>query len=35
MNATAPADDLSPLESQTIRMILLRQLPNRWPDNDQ
>jgi hypothetical protein len=34
LNAAAPADDLSPLESQTIRMILLRQFPNRWPDDD-
>jgi hypothetical protein len=34
MNADAPAADLSPLESQTIRMIQQRPLPNRWPDSD-
>ena len=34
MNADAPADDLSPLEIQTIRMILQRPLKNRWPDDD-
>ncbi|MGE5198970.1 MAG: carboxypeptidase-like regulatory domain-containing protein [Rhodospirillaceae bacterium] len=30
----APADTLSPLELQTIRMILQRTLKNRWPDDD-
>jgi hypothetical protein len=34
MNPDAPAADLSPLEAQTIRMILQRPLPNRWPDSD-
>jgi hypothetical protein len=34
MNADAPAAELSALETQTIRMILLRRLPNRWPDSD-
>lgn len=34
LNVDAPADDLSSLEVQTIRMILLRRLPNRWPDTD-
>lgn len=34
MNPTTPADDLSPFEIQTIRMILQRDRPNRWPDND-
>lgn len=34
MNTEAPADELSPLEIQTIRMILQRPLKNRWPDDD-
>jgi hypothetical protein len=34
MNPDAPANELSPLETQTIRMILQRPLPNRWPDTD-
>jgi hypothetical protein len=34
MNPDAPADELSPLEEQSIRMILQRPLPNRWPDTD-
>ena len=34
LNPEAPAGDLSPLEVQTIRMILQRRLPNRWPDTD-
>ncbi len=34
LNAEAPASELSPLEEQTIRMILLRRQPNRWPDDD-
>jgi hypothetical protein len=34
MNADAPADELSPLEIQTIRMILKRSRQNRWPDDD-
>ena len=34
MNPEAPADDLSPLETQTIKMILIRYKPNRWPDDD-
>jgi hypothetical protein len=34
LSPAAPADELSPLEEQTIRMILLRRLPNRWPDTD-
>lgn len=34
MNADAPADAFSPLEIQTIRMILQRPLKNRWPDDD-
>jgi len=34
MNPDAPADDLSRFEVETIRMILLRRRPNRWPDND-
>ena len=34
MNAQAPSETLSPFEIQTIRMILQRRLPNRWPDTD-
>jgi len=34
MNRDTPAGALTPLEMQTIRMILQRQRPNRWPDND-
>lgn len=34
LNADAPAASLSPLEMQTIRMILQRRLNNRWPDSD-
>lgn len=34
MNRNAPADALTPLETQTIRMILQRRRPTRWPDND-
>ena len=34
MNADAPADEFSPLELLTIRMIRQRPLPNRWPDSD-
>jgi hypothetical protein len=34
LNPGAPAAELSPLEAQTIRMILQRPLPNRWPDTD-
>ena len=34
MNAEAPADALSPLEIQTIRMMLQRSKKNRWPDDD-
>jgi len=34
MNPNTPDDELSPLEVQTIRMILQRDRPNRWPDND-
>jgi hypothetical protein len=34
MNADAPADDCSPLEIPTIRMILQRSKRNRWPDDD-
>jgi len=34
MNLEAPADTLSPLEMQTIRMVLQRPLKNRWPDDD-
>jgi hypothetical protein len=34
MNAHAPADDLSELEVQTIRMMLQRSHANRWPDTD-
>lgn len=34
LNPDEPTDELSPLEEQTIRMILLRRLPNRWPDTD-
>jgi hypothetical protein len=34
LNPDAPAEELSPLEEQTIRMVLLRRLPNRWPDTD-
>ncbi len=34
MNAVAPTDDFSALEIQTIRMILQRPRPNRWPDTD-
>jgi len=34
MNPEAPAASLSPLETQTIRMILQRPLKNRWPDDD-
>ncbi len=34
MNPDAPADSLSPLEIQTIRMILQRTRKNRWPDDD-
>ena len=34
LNADAPEASLSPLEMQTIRMILQRRLNNRWPDSD-
>jgi hypothetical protein len=34
LNPDAPAAELSPLEVQTIRMILQRPNPNRWPDTD-
>jgi hypothetical protein len=34
LSPAAPADELSPFEEQTIRMVLLRRLPNRWPDTD-
>lgn len=34
MNATKPLDELSAFETQTIRMILQRKSPNRWPDSD-
>jgi hypothetical protein len=34
LNPDAPANELSPLEDRTIRMILQRPLPNRWPDTD-
>jgi hypothetical protein len=34
MNPENPARELSPLEARTIRMILRRPLPNRWPDTD-
>ena len=34
MNPEAPSDELSPLEAQTIRMILKRTKKNRWPDDD-
>lgn len=34
LNGDAPAASLSPLEMQTIRMILQRPLDNRWPDSD-
>lgn len=34
MNAEAPAADLTAFELQTIRMILQRPRPNRWPDTD-
>jgi len=34
MNLEAPTESLSPLEMQTIRMILQRPLKNRWPDDD-
>lgn len=34
MSLQAPASQLSAFESRTIRMILLRPLPNRWPDTD-
>ena len=35
MNADDPADELSPLERRTIRMVLLRPRRTLWPDNDQ
>jgi len=34
LNPNSPDDELSPFEVQTIRMILQRDRPNRWPDND-
>jgi hypothetical protein len=34
LNPESPASELSPLEARTIRMILRRPLPNRWPDTD-
>jgi hypothetical protein len=34
LNPDAPTDELSPFEEQTLRMVLLRRLPNRWPDTD-
>jgi hypothetical protein len=34
MSATKPLDELSAFEARTIRMILHRRLPNRWPDAD-
>ena len=34
MNAVSPAEHLSALEEQTIRMMLLRPRSNRWPDID-
>jgi len=34
MSLQAPANQLSEFEARTIRMILLRPLPNRWPDTD-
>ncbi len=34
MSVEHPADTLSPLELQTIRMMLLRPRTNRWPDSD-
>ena len=34
LNGDAQAASLSPLEMQTIRMILQRRLNNRWPDSD-
>ena len=34
MNLDDPGEALSPLELQTIRMILLRPRDNRWPDSD-
>lgn len=34
MNVESPADTLSPLELQTIRMLMQRPRKNRWPDSD-
>jgi hypothetical protein len=34
MSLQAPANQLSEFEARTVRMILLRPLPNRWPDTD-
>ena len=34
MSVEHPTDTLTPLELQTIRMILLRPRTNRWPDSD-
>lgn len=34
MHAEAPADNLTPFELQTIKMIRQRPRPNRWPDTD-
>ena len=34
LNRSRPADQLSPLEMQTLRMLFMRPLPNRWPDTD-
>lgn len=34
LSPDAPTDEMSPLEEQTLRMVLLRRLPNRWPDTD-
>lgn len=34
LNPDAPADELSPFEERTLRMVLLRRLPSLWPDTD-
>ena len=34
LNPDAPADELSPFEERTPRMVLLRRLPSLWPDTD-
>ena len=34
LSRSRPAGELSPFEVQTIQMLFMRPLPNRWPDSD-